>query len=337
MPNYYIDGTTLANSTAVYTDQALTTCAPQGYYSDGTISRYLVSTATECYLQAPQECTSCASPCGEPIEASGVDGIYKIELDVGSTPSDVGAMIVQFNPYAVPDGVLVEYNSIVYNKGVRFAGATDPLLTGGTGFQNAGGLAQSQNANNYTVVGTNSGACGTSGTDLIGSGNLTVYNYVNGAFVNSGTTEAYNIALDDCVVQLSQPPQIGNFVLVIPKTAATPSLLTVKAIGPCSTTQFDIAVDCPIQLSPFTSNLTPVASSGLACNETLSDSLYAVGTADFPNAAPTTAPEIRDQVFEDANGATPVSDGWRAYMSGIDKITYQTLDGVVVDKLVCVS
>ena len=39
MANFYIDGTTLSNSTAIFDDQGLTTCAAAGFYSDGIISR----------------------------------------------------------------------------------------------------------------------------------------------------------------------------------------------------------------------------------------------------------------------------------------------------------
>ena len=113
---YYIDGTTLANSTAIYTDAALTQCAPQGHYSDGVNSRYQVVTATGCYLQALQPCPSCAEPCGGSINGSGGEGIYIIDLDVGGTSTDVGAIVVYMNPASVPDGVLVEYNGVTYNR-----------------------------------------------------------------------------------------------------------------------------------------------------------------------------------------------------------------------------
>ena len=40
MSTFYINGTTLANSTTVFIDAGLITCAPDGFYSDGSgISR----------------------------------------------------------------------------------------------------------------------------------------------------------------------------------------------------------------------------------------------------------------------------------------------------------
>jgi hypothetical protein len=55
MATYYLDGNTLANSSVIYTDVNLTSCAPDGYYSDGIISRQQVS----CVLSPAEECTGC--------------------------------------------------------------------------------------------------------------------------------------------------------------------------------------------------------------------------------------------------------------------------------------
>jgi hypothetical protein len=52
---YYLNAPTLATATAVFTDSALTTCAPNGYYSDGVITRQQVG----CVLQIAQNCPSC--------------------------------------------------------------------------------------------------------------------------------------------------------------------------------------------------------------------------------------------------------------------------------------
>jgi len=52
---YYLNAPTLATATAVFTDAALTTCAPNGYYSDGAITRQQVG----CVLQIAQNCPSC--------------------------------------------------------------------------------------------------------------------------------------------------------------------------------------------------------------------------------------------------------------------------------------
>lgn len=55
---YYLNGLTFATSTALYLDAALTTCAPDGWYSDGTILRPM----TGCVLGAPESCPTCPLP-----------------------------------------------------------------------------------------------------------------------------------------------------------------------------------------------------------------------------------------------------------------------------------
>ena len=55
MATYYLDGNTLANSAAVYTNVNLTSCAPDGYYSDGVISRQQIG----CVLSPANDCIGC--------------------------------------------------------------------------------------------------------------------------------------------------------------------------------------------------------------------------------------------------------------------------------------
>ena len=57
MAIYYLDGTTLSNSTAVYADADLTICESDGYYSDGVIVRRQVN----CVLLNIEVCLSCPS------------------------------------------------------------------------------------------------------------------------------------------------------------------------------------------------------------------------------------------------------------------------------------
>ena len=54
MATFYINGSTLANSTAVFDDPEMTICSGDGYYSDGTIVRQQVS----CSLLPPEDCVS---------------------------------------------------------------------------------------------------------------------------------------------------------------------------------------------------------------------------------------------------------------------------------------
>tara|TARA_R110000803_G_scaffold97584_1_gene165703 strand:- start:1561 stop:2022 length:462 start_codon:yes stop_codon:yes gene_type:complete len=58
MPIYYLNGTTLSNSTAVYADSELTICESDGYYSNGTIVRQQVN----CQLLNIETCAACPDP-----------------------------------------------------------------------------------------------------------------------------------------------------------------------------------------------------------------------------------------------------------------------------------
>jgi len=54
--NYYLNGPSLSTATGIFTDVDLTTCAPDGWYSDGVISRQLAG----CKLLAQQNCPDCS-------------------------------------------------------------------------------------------------------------------------------------------------------------------------------------------------------------------------------------------------------------------------------------
>ena len=75
--SYFLNGPTLATSTGIFTDSALTTVAPDGYYSQGTVVRLLQAGI----LLSRQTCPSC----------------------------------VTFDPNTVPDGIRAVYNGIVFN------------------------------------------------------------------------------------------------------------------------------------------------------------------------------------------------------------------------------
>ena len=344
---YYIDGTTLSNSTAIYTDAALTFCAPAGIYSDGFIAREQLVTGVGikafCSLAAPQVCPSCLNECNTDVKAGAAPGpaIYRIAWDVGSSAvNDVGAIIIGIDPSSVI-GFLVEYDNQVYNKGVRPYGETGNLFQGG-GKSNDGGLCQSQNAGNYTVVGVNNSSCGvTSPNGPIGSGYLDVYDWIISNWVNSGTTESYSIASTDCVLQNDNTTPPGYICVVIPKPSASPSSLLFKIISSCSSVQFvnyNLDVKCAQKLIGINSNSTPYSSEGTTPCTVGTDSIYVVSTE---LRTPTTQPSVRDQVFFDANGANPVTDGWRVYFDpsfpvvGATNVKMKTEDGVVITLVPC--
>ena len=102
---YYFNGPDLASATSVYTDEALTILAADGWYSDGTVTRKQVGGV----LGVQLDCPSCGIPCSEVVADSGnvvsvptgnnYKGTYSAQVDVGAGATDfdnnLGAVIVR--------------------------------------------------------------------------------------------------------------------------------------------------------------------------------------------------------------------------------------------------
>lgn len=271
---YYLDAPSLGSATVIYTDVNLTTVAPNGFYSDGTIVREQVSGA----LLPQNSCPSCATPCGGNISASGQQGIYYLSSDLGT---DTGAVIVTFDPYSVPDGVLATFNSVTYN------GLSSPAYGW---LQGSAGLP--------TYIGATSSDCG-----IVANSPYTLdeYEYNGTTFAPLGTTTSVSVISGQMDLTVGGP---GNCVMVIPKTTASPSVLDLQFIGPCSGTAFEISVSCPTSLTAFTSTSVGV-SSAAACVDTI-DQTYFV--AYVTGSAGTLG--LYDLVFSDPNGQFKLTAGY---------------------------
>jgi hypothetical protein len=87
MAAFYLNGPSLSSATAVFTDSELSTCATDGFYSDGVNVREQV----DCVLLPQQVCPSCVSyncVSGECIDPGDGTGAYSTleacEFDCGS-------------------------------------------------------------------------------------------------------------------------------------------------------------------------------------------------------------------------------------------------------------
>lgn len=275
---YYLNAPSLGSATAVFTDDDLTTLAADGFYSNGVIVREQVSGV----LLPQQTCPTCATPCGETINASGTQGVYLLDLDTGSTSGDVGAVIVRFDPYGVPDGIRATLGSTIYNK------VTSPV----------DGLHQSSNAGAITYIGQTSGDCGISGTTYPA---LTEYSYDGTAFVATGGTQSITVAAGDVSLGASAP---GSTMMVIPKVTASPSIINFEVVGPCSGTAWQMSVACPVLLTGFGSSIGAV-SSAAACELSETTTYYNASLANTPGTV-----GLYDFVFADAYGSTPLAAGY---------------------------
>ena len=271
---YYLNGPSLGSATAVFTNAALTVCAANGFYSDGVIVREQVS----CVLVPQQTCPSCSIVCGGTISASENQGVYYLNINLGAP---TGAVIVEFEPLSVPDGISALFNSVIYNGlsspsfGWRQGTASLPTYVGDTTFD-CGIVAGSP----YT---------------------LNEFQYNGTTFAPLGTTESVTIAAGQMQLTASAP---GNCVMVIPKTAASPSILNLTFIGPCSGTVFNVSVLCPAALTSFSSSTINV-SSAAACSATINQTYY---VAHVNGAGGTLG--LYDLVFSDVNGQFKLNAGY---------------------------
>jgi hypothetical protein len=270
--SYYINGPTLATATAVYTDEELIYCAPDGFYSDGSVVRQQLN----CELLPAENCDVCAYPCPiTPAVSSPVPpslGAYYMDVDLGS---GTGAVIINFTPGGPPNGIKAEYNGNTYND----------LISPVDGFHSASGTTA------ITYLGRTADDCGIAGTSPV----LDNYRYNGAAFVAPGGNTNPTIDATDVSLSAAVP---GTCVMVIPKLNPTPSTLSLTMIAPCAASQFSIEVECPAALPSFLGAVPEVTGT---CGSPLDQTYYHApvnGTAGLPG--------LFDMVFSDANGDLPL-------------------------------
>lgn len=276
--SYYLNAPSLGSATSVFSNEGLTTLAADGFYSNGVIVREQVGGV----LLPQQTCPTCATPCGTTINASGSQGVYLLDLDTGTTVSDVGAVIVRFDPYGVPDGIKGTLGGTVYNKLVS----------------SVDGLHQSSNAGALTYVGQTGSDCGISGTTYPA---LTVFSYDGTAFVATGGTQSVTVAPGDVSLGSSAP---GSCLMVVPKLTPSPSIINFEIVGPCAGTAWTMSVACPVLLTGFSSSIM-AASSTAVCELTETTTYYNASLANTPGTV-----GLYDLVFADAYGSTPLAAGY---------------------------
>lgn len=297
---YYLDAPSLASATVIYADSALSVIAADGFYSDGTIVREQVSGA----LLPQVSCPSCGTPCGGAISASGSQGVYYLNIELGT---DLGAIVITFDPYSVPDGIQAVYNSVLYN------GLSSPLFGW---LQGSPGL--------MTYIGDSASNCGLpEGSPF----DLPVFEYTGSSFVATGESEAIAILSNQLDFTTGGP---GASVMVIPKTQANPSTLALKMVGPCSGTAFAVSVACPASLTSFPSGVM-FASSGLACVAPIGQTYYVAHVTGASGVL-----GLYDLVFADAYGQTKLSAGYyRTSAAGTNQWFQVDANGVIIGFGVC--
>ena len=112
---YYINSDSFLTATSIYTDAALTTFAPDGYYKDCGVVRYLTSGV----LGDTVACPSCAGDCDTTYTMSE-QGVYSFNVELGGT---LGVSSVLFNTSDAPCGIYVTYNGTTFTSGVDGTGS----------------------------------------------------------------------------------------------------------------------------------------------------------------------------------------------------------------------
>ena len=292
---FFLDAASLGSASSIFYDNTLTVCAPDGYYSDGIITRQQVG----CVLLPEQICPDCGLPCNSVLNSDeAYQGVFRIDSNMGTA---TGAILLWFNPQNVPEGILVTFNSLTYNK------LSSPTY----------GRLKSSNPYGYTYIGRTSDDCGISGSSYP----LTNFVYDGSTFVSQGTTQTVTVAPGDVEITTLNP---GRCLMVIPKPASTAAVLSVYVVGPCASTQYQLELECPQSLLPFMGTIT-ADSSITACEYPLNNAYYFASVTEITTIA------IHDYVFSNSWGATPLADGFYgiANTSSFDWI--EVVDGIIVD------
>lgn len=294
---YYLNGPNLATSTAVFLDAAFTTCAPDGFYSDGNIVREQVG----CVLLPQVECPSCASACNDLISAQASIGSARLYRINTNSTNALGAIVVEFNFTNTPLGILAELGGTFYNgMSSQFYGW----------LQGVGG--------DETYVGESALNCGIGGISVT----TAEFEYQNGSFQPVGTTTVNTLP-----GQLALTPNNpGVCKMVIPKPSNNYTVVSTELYDLCGGTDFDITINCPIQLPTWTGTVN--APSGvLACISVPNQTYYYVHLNGSGGVL-----GIYDMVFSDPNGEFPLSAGF--YGTGAMSPSYDWVEvdgnGVVI-------
>jgi len=306
---YFIDqGTTFDTTTGLYTDSTGQTKAPDDTYRVSGTNTFRVQSGGT--LAAVASCPTCPVSCGEITIPSGGKGSYSLNVTLGT---DVGSVVVYFNPATVPDGVRGVYDSTSYNA---LASPTNGYIKTTSGVANA-----------FTIIGNAADAC------LPSTPNTTLYNFydaiVSNAWVQNGT-ESVTINTGD--VQGGGSNEYSS--LVIPKPNANPQTMDLKALGPCTGTVFGLEIVCPAALPSWsTSTIAQNGSSASACAGSGATGFFAKQYTDRNNAG-VVLPILHNWVFSDNTGATVLPNGFY-------KITATTVaqvaNGVVTAITTCAS
>jgi len=238
--------------------------------------------------------------------------LFQLDYSLGT---DLGAIIVYFNPQAVVDGIQTKLGSTIYNN------ATSPQF-GYVGDGSRFNFLGDQNATGAADIGPT--------LDLGGYTNQDFYLAdSSGAFPQTPTNQN-GVAQGTSADVNTTTATPGYCTIVIPRTDYTNPNITLLVFGPPGTsTAWNVEVNCPVLLTS-----TPSGNKDVNCEQT---STYPNLIYVAPNYNGTAGePAVHEFAFRDASGVTLQGAGTYVINppSGKKQITVSS-DGVITNVITC--
>lgn len=306
---YYLNAPSLTSATSIYTDSALTTVAADGWYSDGTTIRELVSGVLTNVISS---CAPCATPCSiTPINIVQDKSFFEMNQDLGTTSLDVGAVVVEivFNGAERPLGMYLAYDGVIYNAlssqnfGFVQGPVGEPIYIGNSAFD-----------------------CGVIGVPpFFHVLYVYAYNVVTNTFYNTGQITIIKPTIPQLALSAGAT---GKYVMVIPKPNAVPSNIYFQGILCCDSNNVSITINCPKSLPSFTSTENKAVSldacgAGTVREYYVADVNGTVASGGFLG--------LYDWVFADSIGQAILPDGYyRSPAVQAPDTYFQVQDGVII-------
>jgi len=309
----YLDAPDLAGATTIYTDAALTTPAPTGYYSDANaggigIYRFQTTSGSTATLSPPSTCAACTPGCGR----NPVSGLFSKEAYgvwdclVGAAQ---GAIVISFPAPSSPVGIRATYDGTVTN-----------LLSAAVT-----GQRQAVGSGDFTIVGQTASTC----PQVPGVVNADNFVANGNSWVSSSGSTSFTIPAD--AMQVS--PNIGNMVMVINKPNTSPNNVKLEMLAPCGGgTTLEATIECPQRITGISiGRRSPDQAS--ACGGVLINVGYFVHTDGSVGGDP----QLHSFAFGDDEAAGVLAQGFYAYDDGTTNGGFFTVgvNGIVTQVGTC--
>lgn len=300
---YYINSSSYSEATGVFTDAALTTVAPDGYYAMDGITRQLINGV----LGSPVDCVDCSPQCGtNTITVINGQGVYQFTAFVGE---DVGAVRIDFDTDVDSHaGFRIMQSGVTVNK----------VSTKNLGLLQATGV-------NPVYIGDNSNYSGASQL-------LDIFEHNGYEFEDSG---ANSIRTPNAGSNFTNATYHGGAVMTYGKISSTTNTVFLEVEAPRPNTTFSFRFGCSTLLNSFLRSTPAATNQADACNKTtIASAAYVQSVNGDPGVYGSTSatPGLYDFVFSDPFAFNALGDG---HYKISDTNTIEVQDGVIISIDTC--